>query len=420
MLAHKYHQHKETIHNFTWRSLQIFGKQGITFIIFILAAKLLDPYTFGIYNYILAIVFFLVMFGDFGISTATSKYVAEYNVTDKEKLKSVLFSSGVLILALTIVISILTVIIGPYILGDKYVYVLYTLPLIFLMPLSSLYDGIYRGLKRFKQLAIISLIIGLISLSFVYILIKQYGLIGALISQNLFYLILVVGLGVGYREIKIKVNPQVMREIGKYSFAFGVAILGYYLFSRVGVIILGYYNYIEEIAVYELLNKLLIILLIPFQILAMVVAPNFTEYYAKKNYRLILSKFKKYFIIFLLASIIFAILSYLILPSIILIFFNEYYNKILFALLIPVIFIYTSLVYCTVINTGIIISTGYAKIMAYSNVFIGIFNVFLSIILINYLGFIGVIYSTLILHILAITFYHAVYYSKIKNLAKNG
>jgi hypothetical protein len=31
-----YNKHKETIHNFSWRSLQIFGKQGITFLIFIL------------------------------------------------------------------------------------------------------------------------------------------------------------------------------------------------------------------------------------------------------------------------------------------------------------------------------------------------------------------------------------------------
>ena len=99
---------------------------------FILCAKLLTPYDFGIYNYVLAIVFFLIIFGDFGISTATSKYVAEYNVTDKNKLKAVLFNSGIIILILTVIITILTLIIGPWYLKDKYVYVLYLLPLIFL------------------------------------------------------------------------------------------------------------------------------------------------------------------------------------------------------------------------------------------------------------------------------------------------
>src|SRR3989338_7409042 len=185
----KYTQHKETIHNFIWRAIQILGKSMATFLIFILSAKLLTPYDFGIYNYVLAIVFFLIIFGDFGISTATSKYVAEYNVTDKKKLKLVLFNSGIIILGLTILITIITLIIGPWYLKEKYIYILWLLPLVFLAPMTYLYDGIYRGLKQFKKLAIISVIIGLISIPFVYILIKQYGLIGALISQNIFYLI---------------------------------------------------------------------------------------------------------------------------------------------------------------------------------------------------------------------------------------
>src|SRR3990167_8446862 len=126
-----YRNNKETIYNFVWRSLQIFGKQGITLLIFILCAKLLSPYDFGIYNYVLAIIFFLIIFGDFGISTATSKYVAEYNVTDKNKLKSVLFNSGIIIFGLTVLITILTLVVGPWYLKEKYIYVLYLLPLIF-------------------------------------------------------------------------------------------------------------------------------------------------------------------------------------------------------------------------------------------------------------------------------------------------
>src|SRR3989338_8028547 len=112
MIKRLYNNHKETVQNFIWRAIQIFGKQGITFLIFILSAKLLIPYEFGVYNYALAIIFFLIMFGDFGISTATAKYVAEYNITNKEKLKSVLFNSGIMILGLTILITILALIFG--------------------------------------------------------------------------------------------------------------------------------------------------------------------------------------------------------------------------------------------------------------------------------------------------------------------
>ncbi|MCK4744934.1 oligosaccharide flippase family protein, partial [Candidatus Parcubacteria bacterium] len=229
LLVRNYFAHKETIHNFIWRALQIFGKQGITFLIFILCAKLLTPYEFGIYNYTLAIIFFLIMFGDFGISIAASKYVAEYKTINKDKLKGVLFNSGVVIFVLTIMIMIITLIFGHGYLKDKYIYVLYMLPLIFLAPMTSLYDGIYRGLKRFKKLSIISIAIGGFSVVFVYLIIERYGLYGALVAQNLFYFILLMGLALGYREFNFKLDREIMKEIGKYSLVIGISELGFFL-----------------------------------------------------------------------------------------------------------------------------------------------------------------------------------------------
>ena len=59
MIKRFFLKHKETARNFFWRSLQVFGKQGVAFLIFFLCAKLLTPYDFGVYNYILAFIFFL-------------------------------------------------------------------------------------------------------------------------------------------------------------------------------------------------------------------------------------------------------------------------------------------------------------------------------------------------------------------------
>jgi MFS family permease len=42
MIDALYSRHKETIHNFSWRSLQLFGKYGVTAVIFFVAAKLLS------------------------------------------------------------------------------------------------------------------------------------------------------------------------------------------------------------------------------------------------------------------------------------------------------------------------------------------------------------------------------------------
>jgi O-antigen/teichoic acid export membrane protein len=360
------------------------------------------------------------MFGDFGISTATSKYVAEYNITDKNKLRAVLFNSGLLIFALTFIITILTLVIGPWYLKDKYIYVLYLLPLIFIAPMTSLYDGIYRGLKKFKQLAIISVIIGFVSIFFVYFLIKSYGLVGALVSQNIFYLILLLGLGFGHRDFNFKLNNEIVKEIGKYSFTYGLAVLGYYLFSRVDILILGHYGYIKEIAVYEIINRIFMILLLPFSIVGQIVGPNFTEFFTKKEYKKIYFKLKKYISVSIITGTTFGLVTYFILPSVVKLFFFNYYNDLFFLIFTPCVIIYSLQVYTTYINSGIIVSTGHARLMTYLNLWLGLLNLILALILLKFVGFIGVIYATMISLVVGVIVLHTQYFYKIKKLAQKN
>ncbi len=371
------------------------GKQGITFIIFILAAKLLIPYDFGIYNYTLAIIFLLIMFADFGISTATSKYVAEYNATDKEKLKSVLFNSGIIIFGLTLMIGLIAIFFGKFYLKENYIYVLYLLPLIFLIPMTSLYDGIYRGLKKFKYLSIISILVGLFSLSFVYILIKQYGLIGALIAQNLFYFILFLALALGYKEFHFKLNKSVIKEIGKYSFIIGISGLGFFLYTRIGVLILGHFGYIIEIGYYEIITKIFLILAIPFTILGQVIAPNITELTSKKKHNLVRVQFTKYLFVSISIGIILALIIFFALPIIIKLFLPEYFNQDFLVMLTLLLIIFPLTATSGLLANGFTVATGKAKYSLLTIPF-GIVNIFLSLIFIINFGFIGVIYAMVI------------------------
>lgn len=414
MLKNKYFQHKETIHNFIWRALQMGSKQGITFLIFIICAKLLIPYDFGVYNYVLAIVFFLIMFADFGISTATSKYVAEYNVTDKEKLKSVLFNSGIIILGLTLIISLITIFFGKLYLGDKYIYILYLLPLIFLIPMTSLYDGIYRGLKKFKHLSIISVIVGLFSLSFVYILIKQYGLIGALIAQNLFYSILFLALTFGYKEFHFKLNKDVMKEIGKYSFFIGIISISYFFYTRIDIIILGHFDYIIEIGYYEIINKIFMLLTLPFLIFSQIQAPNIVRHFCEGRKNIIFSKLKKYIKYSFLGCILISILSVFIIPMLLKYFLQDYYTNatIIILYLISIVFIFQCV--ATFIGNTFIISTGHAKLNMINLIIFGILNLVLGIIFVNYFGFMGIAYSKIFVGISGSISLIIIYYYKLK------
>lgn len=407
-----YFSHKETLNNFFWRSLQIFGKQGITFLIFIVCAFLLPPFEFGIYNYILAIIYFLIMFGDFGISTAVSKYVAEYSLTDKNKLKNILFSSGILILALTIIITLLTIIFGEFYLKENYIYVLYLLPVIFLSPMTSLYDGIYRGLKRFKELAIISTIVGIFSIFMIYFLIINFGLIGALIAQNLFYFILLIVLAVSYRDFDLKINKQIIKEIGTYSLLVGLSTIGLFLYTRVDIIVLGYFGLIEEIAYYEIVNKIFTIIILPVTILATVVAPNTTKNFALKKFKYLKQKIIKESIILFFIGLFISIILFFIAPFVFQIIFQQYNLLILMNLLTIFLILIPLKYFSTYLTVGYITPTGKIKIATYLILFFGIFNLILDIILIQFMGLIGVMYATLITQI-AYIFIKDIYFYKL-------
>jgi PST family polysaccharide transporter len=412
-----YSKHQQTIHNFSWRALQTFGKQIVTFSILILSAKLLTPYDFGIYNYILAIIFLLIVFSDFGISSATSKYVAEYNATDKKKLKLILFNSSVIVVSLALAISLLTVIIGKYVFDEKYVYVLYVLPMLFFAPINSLYDGIFRGLKRFRDLAIISLSVGISSLIFVYILISKYGLIGALVSQSLFYIILTIVLFLTYGNLHVQFDRKIMRTLLDYSLVIGVSSIGYFLYSRVDILVLGHYGYVEEIGYYELINKGFELMFLPFALLAQVIAPDITAYFAKKDYDQVRTKLFSFMKIIVPLSILIAITFYYLFPLLIMEFLTEYYVEGMLISIFILSFLIPFKIWGVFQTQSFIVATGFARIIAITTMIGGILNIILDIVAINLIGFTGVFWVTLIIHSMNIIF-QTIYYKREMGMVK--
>lgn len=395
-------RYRRLIFDYMWRSLQVFGKQGITFVIFILCAKLLDPYTFGIYNYILAIIFLLITFSDFGVSVATSKYVAEYNATDKEKLKLVVFNASLIIVGLAVILSVLTLIIGPLYLKDKYIYALFLLPMLFIVPMTSLYDGIYRGLRKFKLLSIISLSVGLVSLVIVYCLINLYGLVGALISQNIFYAFLLLALAKGHTQYRLKFSNEVIKDIGKYSLIIALSTIAFFLYTRVDIIILGHFGYVEEIGYYEIINKLFLLLALPFNLLAQVIAPEIASLHAMKLLDKIREKYRKCLVFMLITITIYSLAIYFIFPGTIRLFFKAYFNEMMILSFTILILLLPFKLWGVFQTQAFVIATGHARIIALVTSIGGILNVFFDLIFIKMVGFIGVFWVTVIVHSLSI------------------
>ena len=71
---------------------------------FFIATFFLSKSQMGVYNYISSAVLLLVIFSDFGISTSTSRYIALYNVKDKDSVKRVFFNSFLMIFIISFVV----------------------------------------------------------------------------------------------------------------------------------------------------------------------------------------------------------------------------------------------------------------------------------------------------------------------------
>lgn len=420
MIKTLFNDHRETIRNVFWRGLQLVVKDGVSLVIFILAAKLLVPYEFGVYNYVLAVIFFLILFGDFGISVAASKYVAEYQATNPEKLKYVLFNAGLVILALTILVTAGALILGPHFLKDKYVYVLYILPMIFLASMTSLYDGIYRGLRKFKLLALLSTSVSVLSLGFIYFLIRKYGLIGALISQNLFYFFLFLTLAFGYRDFLFKINRKILRSVGFYALIIGIIHVSAFLYTRVDILVLGYFDLIVEIGYYEIVNKVLMLMQLPFLVYAQVQAPNMVASYYREGSPVILRKLTLYIKYATVISLLLSVLMGLAIPLVLKGFLTEYYLPGVILILNIFLFLFIFQNVSNLVGNTFIISTGHAKINMINIIVFGILNLILDILFVHWYGYLGIAYAKLLVVILGSLSLIFLYRHALKKKAQFG
>ncbi len=403
MLNKLYNKHRQTGQHFLWRTLQIVSKQGTSALIFFIAAGYLSPEEFGIFSYLMAVIGLLMILCDFGFSAAISRFVTEYEVTKSEKLAKTLFSISVVVIGISAFISILVVCLGRRLFDENHRYVIYLLPCLFLMPLAGICDGIYRGLKQFKKLALVSSCVGVVSLAASFFLVSRFFLVGAILSQSVLYLLMTGALFASQRGFKIGFDRAIVSEVAKYAFVLGITSIAYFLYSRIDILILKQFDYVEEIGYYEIINKVFQMLLIPFAILGQVVAPNTVKYAATDNFAEIKAKLKKYIALCLTIGVVLGIALRFAIPPALRSILPQYHTR-EFMLIMNILLIllpFKMLGAC--MNQGFIVPAGFAKILAVTVGIGGVLNVVFDYICIDYFGYTGVFWVTLVIHSLSIT-----------------
>jgi len=394
-----YAKHSGTLANFIWRALQILGKQGVTFVIFLFCAQLLSPYDFGAYNYIFAIIFMFAIFSDFGVSVTASRYAAQYKVASPGKLEILQFNSIIIVLFFSSLVCIAVVLFRGKILYFEYL--VYCLPLLFAIPLTSLYDGIFRGLKRFKELSLINLLYGILFIPLIYYSVSRWGLVGAIWAHNAYYCFLCIIIVAFSFVIKVPARMQYDRpliaDIIKYSVLVGMSDVGLFLYTRADVVILGHFNLVEEIGYYEIAYKIFIILLMPAQLLATVVAPKIAQLFVVKETE---TEIKKKYIrdtkLLFSCGLVLTVFFYAFMGPLFAVLFKNYDQSILMAVMLAFIILVPFRYFSTYISIGYITPSGNVAISTLTIILFGVMNVILDILLIRSIGFMGVVYATLI------------------------
>jgi O-antigen/teichoic acid export membrane protein len=360
------------------------------FFILIISAKILSNEQFGVYNYILAF-------------------------TNKKKVNLIFFNAGIILVFLIVIFCGVLLFFADELVGENGDYIKYLIPTFFFLPLTSLFDGIYSGLKRFKSLSIIAMISGTISLIITYILVKEFKLIGAFLAIDFYYFLLFVLLVVVSRNFILKFDRDIFSRIWKYSAILGIAGIGHFLYTRANTIILGKFYFFSEVGYLEIIDKAFVLLSFPFLILSQIIAPQVTELTIQGKYSVVISYFKKILVYSIPITLSITFILWLIFPQIIKLFLPNYFTENFLSIFNLMIFNLPLLLITISLSQPFIIATGLAK---YSLLILpfGILNVILSIFFITQFGFIGAIYSILITSISSklLTYYFV--YKKLSRL----
>jgi O-antigen/teichoic acid export membrane protein len=415
-----YNKHKETVHNFFWRNLQMFGRYGVSAVIFFAAAKLLSPEDFGLLNYLRTVFFLLMIFCDFGLSYAVSRFVTEYKVSRSEKLDSLTFTIAAFSVGIAALISAGVILFGKFIFKENYIYILCFLPYLFLLPLTDILDGVYRGLKEFKKLAVINSVVGLVSIGISLFLINRYLLIGAIWSLNVMYLLLLLSLCGFQKSFSFRFDRSVLVEVVKYAVLLGIGAVTGFLYTRVSILILGQFGYVVEVGYYGLIDSVFQLLFLPFGMLGQVIAPNTTAYITVRNIAEIKSKVKKYAVFCAVTGVAMSALLYFGAPIVIKVFLPKYYTANFVLIMNILLLLLPFSVWGALFNQGFVVPAGLAKIYVVISLIGGILNVILNYVFISLFGFVGVFWVTVGL-VSVVTLIATVYfYIKVDTFAKSS
>lgn len=394
-------------------------------IIILLISRLLGPEIYGQYETLIAIVAVSVLILDLGLSPASARMLAKYKHVNNYLQEILLISmliKVIIILSFIFVMLLNINFIDSLIVSIDFNELIILIILIFLM--RTVYEFISRSLQGLNEVStvakanLLKTSFHLVALIGVYYF-NNFNLYSVLFIEVISFIFINIFMGLKlyeYKESLVSLKSDKLKfiliELLQTSLPLFIISIGFMLFNQSDVLLLQHYFSSKIVALFAITLIIITKVQAPFTAIGFTFAPLFTN--ASQEIKMEL--FQKILTKVLVLNLPLVMITFFLAPDIILVFFgDEYKGSILILKAMSVFLFFLSL---NTVFTPIMDFLGYAKIRATILIIAAAMKVFLSIYLLNFIDFWGIIVSTIIsytVYSILIQFYLI---HKINNLRK--
>jgi O-antigen/teichoic acid export membrane protein len=253
---------------------------------------------------------------------------------------------------------------------------------------------------------VITVIVGL---SAAWFIVREGGMVRAVWAQNALQFVLFAGLFALHPSLGRPPSLAALRRVGRYAGLIGLAGLGFFLYTRVDVLILGQFGYIEEIGYYDLVMKVFNLFLLPFGVVAQAAGPRMAILASKEGPRALRPRARRAMAVVaplgILAALVYGaglypaarlLLPHLAAPALLT-------ASLMLAVLLPL------RCWSIYLTQGLIVPGGMARIVTATTLAGAAANIAADYLLVGPFGFTGVVAATLLVHSAVTVANHALF-----------
>jgi O-antigen/teichoic acid export membrane protein len=383
-------------------SVGTFATIGLQFVIITLIAREVPRELLGIYFLILAIMQFFKIVSGMGLDLTLVKFISGQEKDDQGDIVSVILITRLLALLITGIVVYLTgSLILPLFGEGTEAYLIYIPFLFSLASLRELFFNLMQGLRLYNKYAIVQIASAILKLGLVLYFLNNLTVANLLIIElvMLGVSLIIQIIIIPFKEMKLiktKFNKELFSKIVRFGMPLyytNLLVVGH---EKSSVFLIAYFLNPISITAYEIALKIPDGFSRLFRSFIIVYFPSLSELFSQGHIDDAKKVMNKSLVLFSSAIVGLVLISFLFAEEIVGLVFSEKYLDVSFAFALLMLNIYLR-VMANILGYGIV-GAGNSSASAKVNTIAIIVNITASLLLIPRFGYLGAIYSVILMN----------------------